>query len=312
MVRVSVVIPVFNGAATVARAIDSALAQHFAGEFEVIVVNDGSTDSTAAVLDTYRGQINVVDQNNSGLAAARNAAIGVAKGEYIALLDADDIWMPGKLEAMSAVLDRMPAVVLVYSDAIPVDDADAALAGSFVGAEFAHAPSMEELLSRWWPILPSAAVMRREAVEACGGFCEEFRRAYEDVYFWLLMRERGEFAYVAKPLLRYRTTPIVERMERYEFDYKSFERRVHERYGARARGLVRRTRAAYVSALGYRGLVAMNRGDTAASRRYLARALRYQPLHLKTGLRLLRTFLPAPIARALTGRTRDLSADQRG
>ena len=56
----------------------------------------------------------------------------------------------------------------------------------------------------------------------------------------------------------------------------------------------------------------MNRGDTAASRRYLARALRYQPLHLKTGLRLLRTFLPAPIARALTGRTRDLPADQRG
>src|ERR1700732_1248735 len=111
MVRVSVVIPVFNGAATVARAIDSALAQHFAGEFEVIVVNDGSTDSTAAVLDTYRTQITVVDQNNSGLAAARNAAIGVAKGEYIALLDADDLWLPGKLEARSAVLDRVPGVV---------------------------------------------------------------------------------------------------------------------------------------------------------------------------------------------------------
>jgi hypothetical protein len=55
----------------------------------------------------------------------------------------------------------------------------------------------------------------------------------------------------------------------------------------------------------------MNRGDVASSRRYLARALRYQPLHLKTGLRLLRTFLPSPIARALTGRTRDLPADQR-
>jgi glycosyltransferase involved in cell wall biosynthesis len=311
MVRVSVVIPVFNGAATVARAIDSALAQHSAGEFEVIVVNDGSTDSTAAVLDTYRGLITVIDQNNSGLSAARNAAIRVAKGEYLALLDDDDIWMPGKLEAMSAVLDRMSAAVLVYSDAIPVDDADAALADSFVGAEFAHAPSMAELLSRWWPILPSSAVMRRAAVEACGGFCEELR-TYEDVYFWLLMRERGEFAYVAKPLLRYRTRPIVERMEKYEFAYQSFERRVHERYGARARGLVRRTRAAHATALGYQGLVAMNRGDIAASRRYLARALRYQPLHLKTGLRLLRTFLPAPIARALTGRTRDLPADQRG
>ena len=311
MVRVSVVIPVFNGAATVARAIDSALAQHFTGEFEVIVVNDGSTDSTGAVLGTYRGLITVIDQNNSGLSAARNAAIRVAKGEYLALLDDDDTWMPGKLEAMSAALDRMSAAVLVYSDAIPVDDADAALADSFVGAEFAHAPSMEDLLSRWWPILPSSAVMRRAAVEACGGFCEELR-TYEDVYFWLLMRERGEFAYVAKPLLRYRTAPIIVRMEKYEFAYQSFVRRVHERYGARARGLVRRTRAAHATTLGYQGLVAMNRGDIAASRRYLARALRYQPLHVKTGLRLLRTFLPAPIARALTGRTRDLPADQRG
>src|SRR5579863_2411026 len=95
---VSVIIPVFNGADTIAAAIDSALAQEFGGVLEVIVVNDGSTDATSSVLDAYRGHVTVLDRDNRGPAAARNAGVRASHGEYVAFLDADDIWMSGKLE----------------------------------------------------------------------------------------------------------------------------------------------------------------------------------------------------------------------
>ena len=91
---VSAIIPVFNGEATVAAAIDSALAQEFDGEVEVIVVNDGSTDATSSVLEAYRGRMTVVDRVNGGPAVARNAGVRASRGEYVAFLDADDIWMP--------------------------------------------------------------------------------------------------------------------------------------------------------------------------------------------------------------------------
>ena len=94
---VSVIIPVFNGERTIAAAIDSALAQEFGGEIEVMVVNDGSTDATATVLEAYRGRVTVLDRVNGGPAAARNAGVRASHGEYLAFLDADDIWLPGKL-----------------------------------------------------------------------------------------------------------------------------------------------------------------------------------------------------------------------
>ena len=301
---VSALIPVFNGAATIARAVDSALAQSLARSLEVIVVNDGSTDSTPAVLKRYYPQIIVVNQPNRGLAAARNAGAAIAKGEYLAFLDADDIWLPNKLALTTAALDRASDAVLAYSDITPVDDEGSELPSSPITPELAHAPSMSELLTRWWPILPSAVVMRRNSYEICGGFCERFRRSYEDVDLWLRAREQGNFIFLDARLLKYRTTPVSERMEKYEDDYAVFVQRVRERYGARARALLRATRHAYVSALGHSGLIAMRDGDVAAAREKFLRALRYDPTHLKTALRLARTFLPKSAARALSGRTR--------
>jgi glycosyltransferase involved in cell wall biosynthesis len=300
---VSVVIPVYNGGETIARAIDSALAQSFGGECEVIVVNDGSTDTTAQVLAAYGTAVRIIDQPNHGLAAARNAGIAVAGGEYVAFLDADDVWMAHKLAATVDLLERTPQAVLAYSDATPVDAAGHVMGNSHIAPEFARAPSMDDLLAQYWPILPSAVVMRRAVVQACGGFCEDFHRAYEDVDLWLRARELGEFVFVAESLLRYRVTAVAERMAKYEPDYEVFNRRVRLRYGARARNLLRAAGQAYVSTLGYQGLVAMRTGDMAAARRYFIRALRYQPANLKMALRLLKTFLPAPLARALSGRT---------
>jgi len=304
MTRVSVVIPVFNGAATISRAIASVLAQRFDGEVEVIVVNDGSADSTAEILSGFGERIRVIDQPNRGPAAARNAGAAAARGEYLAFLDADDAWLPNKLAATVPILDRNPAVVLVFSDAIPVDAGGAPVGESYVTPDTARAPTMADMLERWWPIIPSTAVMRAATFKACGGFVEEFRSAaYEDPYLFLVAREHGEFAYVPERLVRYRYESPGARMEKYLRYREVFIRRVSQRYGTAARGLIRGTRRAYASALGYEGLVAMRAGDMVEARRYFARALREEPFDLKTALRFARTFLPVTLARALSGRT---------
>ena len=268
MVRVSVVIPVFNNAATIGRAVASVLAQRFdqnsatrpqgaaqveadgavaervnvaanskvnlatssaadaamnlpadadfeAG-VEVIVVNDGSTDASAEILRAFGDRIRVIDQPNRGPAAARNAGATLAQGEYLAFLDADDTWLPQKLAATMAVLDRNPAVVLVFSDANPIDASGAPVGESYVTPDCAHAPTMAEMLDRWWPIIPSTAVMRTATFQACGGFVEEFRSAaYEDPFLFLVAREHGEFAYVPERLVNYRYESPGVRMEKY-------------------------------------------------------------------------------------------------
>src|ERR1035437_8677252 len=119
---VSVIIPVHNDAETLARAIASALAQDFAGGVEVIVVNNGSTDGTAEVIAGYGDSIVAINETTPGVSAARNAGIRVARGEYIAFLDADDVWLPEKLARTVPLLENDPECVLAYHDAIEVDN----------------------------------------------------------------------------------------------------------------------------------------------------------------------------------------------
>ena len=109
---ISVVIPVFNGEKTIARAIDSALAQQVC--LEVIVVDDCSTDRTAEILSAYKENDRVrllTNPSNLGVAETRNLGIDAAKGEYVAFLDADDWWETGKLEAQQCLLERTGGVI---------------------------------------------------------------------------------------------------------------------------------------------------------------------------------------------------------
>ena len=107
---VSVIIPVRNGERTLARAIDSALGQTFTGGFEVIVVDNGSTDRTADVIRHYGDRIIALYESVPGPARARNVAIFVARGEYLAFLDADDEWMPEKLARIYRSSRAIPSV----------------------------------------------------------------------------------------------------------------------------------------------------------------------------------------------------------
>ena len=305
--RVAVILPVFNGATTVAAAIASALGQHFAGDYAVIVVDDGSTDTTAAVLASFGAWIKTVSQPNRGLAAARNAGAAAAgAAEYLAFLDADDVWLPDRLALTVAALDGNRAAVLAYTDVVTVDNQGAVVAQSLIKPRQGHAPAMAELLREWWPILPSTVTLRSDAFVRCGRFCEEFRGAagHEDVDCWLRARELGAFVYVAQPLVRYRVDPETTPMVKYHNNFALFARRVRSHYGAQGRPLLRAMRRGYVTAFGHRGLLAMRAGDKPAARRAFLRALGYAPLKLKTVLRLGRTFLPWSLARALSGSRR--------
>jgi glycosyltransferase involved in cell wall biosynthesis len=299
MPAVSVIITVLNGAATVGRAIDSALDQSFR-DFDVIVVDDGSTDRTAQVLAGYGDCIRVITRVNRGLAASRNEAAGASQSRYLAFLDADDSWYREKLALTVESLEASPDAVLAFSNAIPVDANGNALSRSSIIARHAHAPSMEDLMAARLVILPSATVVRRDAFDAVGGFDEKFRGlGFEDFYFYLLMRERGPFVYVPQILVRYTAIAMEQRSAKYGPGYRVFKDLVIERYGDGGRRLIRAFRRSRANTWAHFGIAAMHRGDMPAARRALLHALRLRP-RPKTTLRLMRTFLPPRLASALS------------
>lgn len=112
--EVSVVIPCYNAEKYLRQAIDSVFAQTYSN-LELIVVNDGSTDKSGAILASYGDRIRVIHQQNQGLSAARNVGIASALGEYVAFLDADDYWQPDKLRQQIAVMEANPNLALCHT-----------------------------------------------------------------------------------------------------------------------------------------------------------------------------------------------------
>ena len=143
---IAVVIPVYNGAAFLAEAIDSALAQ---GDqlLDVLVVDDGSTDESAAVAARYAPRVRLMQQQNRGAAAARNAGVAATAGDLIAFLDADDTWYPGKLAKQLAAFDADASLDMVFGHALQF----------VMGTESDATPSVPAYL-------PSAMLVRRAAL----------------------------------------------------------------------------------------------------------------------------------------------------
>ncbi|HTW89819.1 MAG TPA: glycosyltransferase [Candidatus Binataceae bacterium] len=308
MARISIITAAYNSEHTLERALESGLAQSWR-DFELIAVNDGSTDGTAAILARYGDRIRVVNRERGGCSVAWNTGIRAARGEFIAFLDADDEWLPDKLARTLPILEGDPTCTLVFSNGLMFEPGGA-VRGPFVLAGRDHAPTLDEMLAHWWPIVPSLAVIRRAAYEEVGGFFEApgVFKACEDVYMWLRLRELGHFSYVPEILVRYRILPYPDYIETNNEGRRALGEMVIARYGVRGRRLMRSieedNRRAHVNQLSHRGLVAMREGRSAEARRDLIRALGYEPFNLKNALRMMRTFLPAPIAKALTGRTR--------
>ena len=116
MPEISVIVPTYNYAHFIGDCLDSIFAQTYK-DFEVIVIDDGSTDDTARVLEKYKGEIRYIYQENKGLPAARNTGIKAAQGEYLAFLDSDDLWLPEKLGEQVLFLRNEADMGIIFSDA---------------------------------------------------------------------------------------------------------------------------------------------------------------------------------------------------
>ena len=205
---VSVVVPAYNVAQFIGEALESVFAQTFE-DFEVIVVNDGSPDTVELerALAPYLARVVYMKQENRGPSAARNTGISAARGRYVALLDADDAWLPDYLSEQTRALDARPELDLVYADAMLFGE------GEGVGRSFMEkCPSRgpvttESLLSQACSVITSCVVARRESLVSAGLFDERYRRS-EDFQLWVRMAHRGaRLDYRRKVLARHRVRP---------------------------------------------------------------------------------------------------------
>ena len=184
---ISVIIPTYNCDRYLAQAIDSVLNQKDC-EYEVIVIDDGSTDQTENIVNQYNHSIRYIRQKNQGVAAARNRGIAEAEGELIAFLDADDYFLPHKLSTQAAIFAQRRNLGIVHSGWERVSSAGEKLLSV---RPWEKTPQLDlENWLRWRPVLPSAMMFRREWLEYAGGFDTRFPPA-EDTELVLRLALKG-------------------------------------------------------------------------------------------------------------------------
>ena len=202
---ISVVIPLYNKEAEVEHALRSVLEQSLAVG-EIIVVNDGSTDASERVVREIiarhpEANIRLISEENRGVSAARNKGISEAKGEYVALLDADDWWLSNYIAEVCRLMEYYPDCD-AYSTAFDVVNGTTHTRAFVPTTEGYIDPANEALMGRY-PIIPSTATLRRSTVLGCGGFPEGMRIG-EDQWLWVKMIQQGaQFAYSPMSLVRY-------------------------------------------------------------------------------------------------------------
>jgi glycosyltransferase involved in cell wall biosynthesis len=197
--KVSVIIPVYNSEDYIAEAIESVTAQTYKN-IEIIVVNDGSTDNTEAVLKPYMEKIKYFYQENKGVAAARNTGIRLALGEYIAFLDSDDIWLPEKIALQVDYLNRNPSVMLTYSNFKIFNDGKHPDEGIlYLNSDiYIEGYIFTELVNACL-ISTITVLVRKEVFEKVGLFDEKFVSG-EDYELWLRIAAECKIGYVKEVL----------------------------------------------------------------------------------------------------------------
>lgn len=206
--RVSVIVPAYNAADHIGEALESVIAQT-AADWEVVVCDDGSTDDTAAIASGFGDRVRVVrNDRNEGLAAARNHAISESRGRLLALLDADDAWLPNYLERQLQLLDADPEpdTVGIVSCNAYLRDASGMLPGTYADRfGYAENVGIEQLLDIS-PIFISA-VIPRAALEKVGLFATDLRSC-EDLDAWIRLLEQDyRVISTREPLVTYRLSP---------------------------------------------------------------------------------------------------------
>jgi len=204
--KISIIMPVYNGASFIGDSIHSVLAQTHQ-DWELIIIDDGSTDGSRKIVESFKdARIQYDYQENAGVSAARNKAIRLSQGKWLAFIDADDVWLPEKL---SAQLPFCSSSDLVFSDCYFIKEGTQTTelfsASSSIPAN--RDPGLSYLLSHnnFIPLL--TVIAKKESVVAAGMFDHGIKHG-EDFDLWLRMKAQGaQFAYIGRPLGAYRVHP---------------------------------------------------------------------------------------------------------
>jgi len=271
--RISVVVPAYNCERTIGRALRSALEQRPAPD-EIVVVDDGSTDATAATAEACGPRVRVIRQSNAGAPAARNRGIAETTGHLIAFLDADDEWLPGRLERGAAPFADAPDMGLTWCRLWRVFPD---------GAREIYGRHFDRYLifpRRFWPPAmqqTSGTMVRREAIARVGGF-DEGLRTREDQDLWIRIAEAYRTVEVPEPLAIYHET------EASLSKTAGFERMRKDYFSIIERGFARRPdlyephrRTILAEAHWHWGLKYLAAGHKPRARGELARSLRFSP-----------------------------------
>ncbi len=302
--RCSVVVPCRDGLPDVLEAIASALAQSVP-PLEVILVDDGSSDGSAeAVSRRFGDRVRVLSGRRGSAAAARNAGWRAARGEFVAFLDADDVWLDGKLETAAGAFAARPGADWFFSDgAFRTIDGQwhASWFGLYADVVEPYVGSPVAQLFEVNFVLTSSTVVRRAALEAVGGFDESLSHA-EDLDLWIKLSRRGRAVASRRALVRYQhkeggLTRQVER--RLSGGARLFGRLAADRELApELRRLARRRESLYRFML---GVAALREGRTADARREFAGAWMFPERMVPVASAYVAACLPAPWFARLRG-----------
>ncbi|MBL0408247.1 glycosyltransferase family 2 protein [Microvirga aerilata] len=207
----SIIIPAYNAERFLEGTLQSALAQDY-DQFDIIVVNDGSTDRTAEIASDYcksDSRVHLLSTINNGVAAARNAGIHYSNAEYVAFLDADDLWLPDKLRRQIELLEQKHEYAAAYTWSVVIDEDDMVL-NPTASWNFDGYILCQHLIT--WPVgNGSSLVVRRNAAVSIGGYDTDFRKlgcgGTEDLDFELRLAERYRITCVPSFLVGYRRYP---------------------------------------------------------------------------------------------------------
>lgn len=300
---VSVVLPFYDNHETVREAVESVLNQTWT-DLELVAIDDGSPDGSAEIVAEFAGsddRVTLVRQANAGAAAARNVGLRAAQGRFCARIDADDLWLPTKLERQMPLLDDH---TVVFSDAWAEQNGRRYPYGRILRrprGKYPRGDVFEELLRQCFiPALTAVAPL--ELVRKLGGFDERFR-IVDDWDLWLRLAIAGAgFDYVPEPLAVYRVRPgslSSDVVQMHEENVQVLALQL-QRVPPAKRGLVRRrvraARAQLEASLRKRAWRSVLAGKTGAGRRDVVRSLRVRPYSPRAWLALALTLCP-PLAR---------------
>lgn len=299
---VSVIIPTYNCGHFIGTGLESVMAQTYQ-HIEVIVVDDGSTDETRRCVEAFGPRVRYIHQSNAGPSAARNTGIRASRGTFLAFLDADDVWLPRKLERQVAVMEADPEIGVVYTWWAHVDETGAPLPQTVQPTHHGHV--FEQLL-RGCFVTPAMSLIRRSCLDRVGLFDTGMRRG-ED---WdLLLRIAGAryvFACIPEILMQYRLHAHQTSGDFVKMTESG--RRVLAKALAQLPpdALRRRLRAeAYRNLYAYAASQAGERGDVTRADAWLAKAMRLDPgLSRRPGFYLAMAFNLLPHGYRTTGELR--------